>query len=42
MDPDIQARLERFKSTPIDGQGLKNLVEAGLTWLRTNQQTYIG
>jgi uncharacterized protein len=39
MDPDIQTRLERYKSTPIDGQELKNLVEAGLTWLRTNQQT---
>ena len=23
---------------PIDGQSLKRLVEAGLTWLRTNQQ----
>jgi DAK2 domain fusion protein YloV len=23
----------------LDGQGLKTLVEAGLTWLRTNQQT---
>ncbi|MGD0751215.1 MAG: DAK2 domain-containing protein [Anaerolineales bacterium] len=39
MNPDIQARLERFKSTPIDGQMLKKLVEAGLTWLRANQQT---
>ena len=39
MNPDIQARLERFKSTPIDGQVLKKLVEAGLTWLRVNQQT---
>jgi DAK2 domain fusion protein YloV len=39
MDPDIQTRLEHFKSTPIDGQGLKKLVEAGLTWLRANQQT---
>ncbi len=39
MDPDIQTRLERYKTTPIDGQELKNLVEAGLTWLRTNQQT---
>ena len=24
---------------PLDGQGLKKLVDAGLTWLRTNQQT---
>jgi len=39
MDPVVQARLERFKSTPIDGQVLKKLVEAGLVWLRVNQQT---
>jgi uncharacterized protein len=39
MDSDVQARLERFKSTPIDGQTLKKMVEAGLTWLRANQQT---
>ncbi|MBM3151192.1 MAG: DAK2 domain-containing protein [Chloroflexi bacterium] len=39
MNPDTQARLERFKATPIDGQALKKLVEAGLTWLRANQQT---
>jgi DAK2 domain fusion protein YloV len=39
MDPDIQARQERFRSAPIGGQDLKELVEAGLTWLRTNQQT---
>ncbi len=38
MNPDVQARLERLKSTPIDGQVLKKLVEAGLTWLRANQQ----
>ena len=38
MNPDVQARLERIKSTPIDGQVLKKLVEAGLTWLRANQQ----
>ncbi len=25
--------------TPLDGQGLKQLIEAGLTWLKTNQQT---
>ena len=36
MNPDVQARLERLKSTPIDGQTLKKLVEAGLTWLRAN------
>jgi DAK2 domain fusion protein YloV len=28
-----------FKSGKIDGQDLKNLVEAGFTWLKTNQQT---
>ncbi len=26
------------KSETLDGQGLKQLVEAGMTWLRTNQQ----
>jgi DAK2 domain fusion protein YloV len=39
MDPDVQARLEHLRSSPIDGQVLKKLVEAGLTWLRSNQQT---
>jgi hypothetical protein len=39
MNPDVQSRLERFKSTPVDGQAFKKLVEAGLTWLRVNQQT---
>lgn len=37
--PQTQKRLEKFRSVPIDGQSLKRLVEAGLTWLRTNQQT---
>lgn len=37
--PDTQKRLEKFRKAPIDGQSLKRLVEAGLTWLRTNQQT---
>jgi DAK2 domain fusion protein YloV len=37
--PDIQKRLEKFRRAPVDGQSLKRLVEAGLTWLRTNQQT---
>jgi len=32
-------RREKFRATPLDGQALKKLVEAGLTWLRTNQQT---
>ncbi len=38
MNADVQARLERIKLSPIDGQALKKLVEAGLTWLRANQQ----
>ncbi|MFL7870603.1 MAG: DAK2 domain-containing protein [Anaerolineales bacterium] len=37
--PDTQKRLEKFRNAPMDGQSLKRLVEAGLTWLRTNQQT---
>jgi DAK2 domain fusion protein YloV len=32
-------RVERLRKQPIDGLALKRLVEAGLTWLRTNQQT---
>lgn len=32
-------RREQFRKQPIDGQVLKNLVLASLTWLRTNQQT---
>lgn len=32
------APVHAFRSKPIDGQGLRKLVEAGLTWLRTNQQ----
>lgn len=39
MDPDSEARQGRFRSLPLDGQALKRLVEAGLTWLRANQQT---
>ena len=39
MNVEVQARLERLRSSPIDGQTLKKLVEAGLTWLRANQQT---
>ncbi|HEY5901414.1 MAG TPA: DAK2 domain-containing protein [Anaerolineales bacterium] len=31
--------MERLRKQPIDGLALKRLVEAGLTWLRTNQQT---
>jgi hypothetical protein len=36
---DTQKRLDKFRRAPVDGQSLKRLVEAGLTWLRTNQQT---
>jgi uncharacterized protein len=36
VDPN---RLEKLRSRPFDGQALKSLVEAGLTWLKTNQQT---
>lgn len=32
-------RLNRLRSRPYDGQALKSLVEAGLAWLKTNQQT---
>jgi DAK2 domain fusion protein YloV len=32
------ARVEKFAKMPIDGQSFKRLIDAGLTWLRTNQQ----
>ncbi len=32
------ARVEKLRRVRIDGQSLKRLVEAGMTWLRTNQQ----
>ena len=32
-------RLEKLRKKTINGQSVKRLVEAGLTWLRTNQQT---
>src|SRR5512133_2311430 len=38
LDPQSAARLEALIKKPIDGQALKSLVEASLTWLRTNQQ----
>ncbi len=34
-----QLRQRRFRELPIDGQSLKRLAEAGMTWLRTNQAT---
>ena len=33
------ARVEKLRKQQINGQSLKRLVEAGLIWLRTNQQT---
>src|SRR5512139_82011 len=33
------SRLKKLRVKPYDGQALKRLIEAGLTWLRTNQQT---
>ena len=33
------ARVEKLRKQQINGQSMKRLVEAGLTWLRTNQQT---
>src|SRR5215510_10426706 len=32
------ARVRKLRKQRIDGQSLKRLVEAGLAWLRTNQQ----
>lgn len=32
------ARVEKLRKKPIDGQAMKRLIDAGLTWLRTNQQ----
>jgi DAK2 domain fusion protein YloV len=34
----IKRRQDRFRTAPIDGQALKSLIAAGLTWLRTNQE----
>jgi DAK2 domain fusion protein YloV len=39
MSPEVQARQDPLTSIPIDGQFLKRLVDAALTWLRVNQQT---
>jgi DAK2 domain fusion protein YloV len=33
------ARVEKLRKQRINGQSVKRLVEAGLIWLRTNQQT---
>ncbi len=32
-------RVEKMRALPFDGQAYKKLTEAGLTWLRTNQDT---
>ena len=39
--PERAARIEKIRTlrVPIDGQSLKRLVDAGLTWLRTNKDT---
>ena len=34
----IKRRQDRFRAASIDGQALKSLIVAGLTWLRTNQE----
>ena len=39
MNPETSDRLKYLKSRPIDGQAFKKLVEAGLTWLKANQET---
>ena len=33
------SRVEKLRKKQINGQSMKRLVEAGMTWLRTNQQT---
>ncbi|MEW6093725.1 MAG: DAK2 domain-containing protein [Chloroflexota bacterium] len=38
MNPDEHTLPERIGAAPIDGQMLKKMVEASLTWLRANQQ----
>jgi DAK2 domain fusion protein YloV len=38
MNPDEHTLPERVGAAPIDGQMLKKMVEASLTWLRANQQ----
>lgn len=32
------ARVEKYRKRTIDGQAFKRLMDAGVTWLRTNQQ----
>src|SRR5512147_2718147 len=33
------ARVEKLRRQSINGQSVKRLIEAGMIWLRTNQQT---
>jgi len=33
------ARVNKLRKMPIDGQSMKRLIDAGLTWLRTNKET---
>lgn len=37
-DMEIQTRQEAFQQKPVDGQVMKSLINAGLTWLRSNQE----
>ncbi len=39
MDDEKRSQADHLRLMPLDGQMLKKLVEAGLTWLRVNQQT---
>lgn len=38
LDPEVEQKQHALASKPVDGQTLKIMVEASLTWLRTNQQ----
>jgi DAK2 domain fusion protein YloV len=33
------ARIDKYRRLQIDGQSFKHLIDAGLTWLRTNKET---
>jgi DAK2 domain fusion protein YloV len=39
VDPKSKEILDEYRNQPIDGKVFKILVNAGLAWLRTNQQT---
>ncbi len=38
ISPSAEDGREQVKANVLDGQGLKTLVEAGMTWLKVNQQ----